>query len=142
MDKWLYRVSIALAILGVLVSAYMTVYKLTENNNMCLGSGDCSTVNASIYSEIMGIPVAAVGVGGYLAILALLLVETRYSFLKKNGTMVVFGLALVGFLFTLYLIYVEVALIHALCPFCITSQITMTILFIISVIRLVRQPSI
>ncbi len=54
--------------------------------------------------------------------------------------MIVFGLTLFGFLFTLYLIYVEVALIKALCPFCLTSQITMTILFILSIIRLARQP--
>ncbi len=141
MDKWIYRISIALVVLGMLVSIYMTIYKLTENNNMCLGSGDCASVNASVYSEVSGIPVAVVGVGGYLAILALLLLENRVGFLKTNGTMAIFGLALVGFLFTLYLIYVEIALIHALCPFCVTSQATMTILFILSVIRLVRQPN-
>lgn len=141
MDKWLYRISIALAVLGVLVSIYMTIYKLTENPNMCLGNGGCSTVNASVYSEVSGIPVAVVGIGGYLAILVLLLLENRFSFLKTNGTMAVFGLTLVGFLFTLYLVYVELALIHALCPFCVTSQVTMTILFILSVIRLVRQPN-
>jgi uncharacterized membrane protein len=140
MDKWLYRISIALAVLGLLVSIYMTIFKLTENPNMCLGNGGCSIVNSSKYAEISGIPVAAVGVGGYLAILLLLMFETRIDFLKANGTMAVFGLTLVGFLFTLYLIYVELALIHALCPFCVTSQITMTILFILSVIRLIRQP--
>ncbi len=141
MDKWIYRTSIALAALGMLVSIYMTIYKLTENPNMCLGNGGCSTVNASIYSEVSGIPVAVVGVGGYLAILALLLLENRIDFLKTNGSMAGFALALVGFLFTIYLIYVEIALIHALCPFCITSQVAMTILFILSVIRLVRQPN-
>jgi uncharacterized membrane protein len=141
MDKWLYRISLALAILGVLVSVYMTIYKLTENPNMCLGNGGCSTVNSSRYASIYGIPVALVGVGGYLVILALLWLEGRNSFLAENGTLVIFGLALLGFLFTLYLIYVELALIHALCPFCVTSQITMTILFILSVFRLARQPS-
>lgn len=141
MNKWLYRISIALAVLGLLISVYMTIYKLTENNSMCLGSGDCATVNASVYSEINGVPVAVIGVGGYLAILVLLLMENRNSFLKKNGTMVIFGLALFGFLFSVYLIYVEAALIRAYCPFCIASQVTMTILFIISVIRLVRQPT-
>jgi uncharacterized membrane protein len=142
MDKWLYRVSVALAVLGILVSVYMTIYKLTENPNMCLGNGGCSTVNSSRYAEIYGIPVAVLGIGGYLAILALLWMERRTSFLAENITLVVFGLALIGFLFTLYLIYVELALLHALCPFCITSQITMTVLFALSVIRLVRQPSI
>ena len=141
MNKWLYRVSLLLAGLGLLVSIYMTVYKLTENPNMCLGNGGCSVVNSSRYAELYGIPVAVIGIGGYLTILALLWMESRNAFLKHNGTLVVFGLALVGFLFTLYLIYVELALIHALCPFCVTSQVTMTILFIISVIRLARQPS-
>ncbi|HTO99813.1 MAG TPA: vitamin K epoxide reductase family protein [Anaerolineales bacterium] len=141
MDKWLYRSSIALAALGLLVSIYMTVYKLTENPNMCMGNGGCSVVNSSKYAEIYGIPVAVVGMGGYVVILLLLLLEPRIPFLTDNGTMIVFGLALIGFLFTLYLVYVELALIHALCPFCVTSQITMTVLFILSVIRLVRQPS-
>ena len=141
MDKWLYRVSLALAILGILVATYMTIFKLTENPNMCLGNGGCSTVNNSKYAEIYGIPVAVVGMGGYLVIFLLLLLERRISFLAHNGTLIVFGLALLGFLFTLYLVYVELALIHALCPFCVTSQITMTILFILSVIRLARQPS-
>jgi uncharacterized membrane protein len=141
MDKSLYRISIALGLLGIFVSIYMTIFKLTENQKMCLGNGGCSVVNSSSYSEVSGIPVALIGVGGYLVILALLLFEKRTNFLILNGTMVVFGLSLVGFLFTLYLIYVELALIHALCPFCVTSQITMTILFILSVIRLIRQPT-
>ncbi len=140
MNKWLYRISIALALLGLAVSIYMTIFKLTDNDKMCIGNGGCSKVNSSIYAEVYGIPVALFGVGGYAVIAALLFMEDRNQFLKQNGTMLVFGLALIGFLFTLYLIYVELALIHALCPFCVTSQITMTILFILSIIRLARQP--
>ena len=140
MNQWLYRVSIGLALLGLAVSIYMTIFKLTDNEKMCIGNGGCSKVNSSVYSELDGIPVAAIGAGGYAVLAVLLLVEDRSAFLKTNGTMLVFGLALIGFLFTLYLIYVEIALIKALCPFCLTSQVTMTILFILSVIRLVRQP--
>ena len=140
MDKWLYKASIVLVVIGILVSIYMTIYKLTDNNNMCLGNGGCSVVNSSKYSEIYGIPVALVGVGGYLAILALHLLENRNNHMRANATLYIFGAALTGFLFTLYLIYVEIALLKALCPFCLTSQIVMTIIFIISVIRLVRQP--
>jgi len=140
MNKWLYRISIALALLGLAVSIYMTIFKLTDNEKMCIGNGGCSKVNSSVYAEMYGIPVAVFGVGGYAVIAALLFMEEQNKFLKQNGTMVVFGLALFGFLFTLYLIYVELALIHALCPFCVTSQITMTILFILSIVRLARQP--
>jgi len=140
MDKRLRQITIALAILGLLVSIYMTIYKITSNDNMCLGSGDCSTVNASRYAEINGIPVALIGVLGYAAIIGIHWLERRNKFFEDNGSMLLFGISLIGFLFTLWLVYVEIALIKALCPFCITSQITMTIIFILSIIRVVRQP--
>jgi uncharacterized membrane protein len=140
MDKRLSQVAIALSILGLLVSIYMTIYKLTDNDKMCIGSGGCSVVNSSRYAEVSGIPVAVLGVGGYAAILAVLLLERKNKFLEQNGSMLFFGLSITGFLFTLWLIYVEIALIKALCPFCLTSQAAMTIIFILSVIRLIRQP--
>jgi uncharacterized membrane protein len=141
MDKWLYRILVVLTVIGLLVSIYMTIYKATDNNAMCLGSGDCSTVNASRYSEINGIPVAMVGVLGYAAILALLYLEIRGpAFISENSALMVFGLALTGFLFTIWLIYVEFALIKAICPFCLASQVAMTLIFLTSTIRLVRQP--
>ena len=143
MDRRLSRITIALVaftIVGLLVSIYMTIYKITSNDSMCIGSKDCSVVNQSRYSEISGIPVAVIGVLGYAVILAVLLLERNPGFFKQNGTMLLFGLSLTGFLFTLYLIFLETALIKAYCPFCITSQAAMTIIFILSVIRVVRQP--
>lgn len=144
MEKRLSQLAIALTVIGLLVALYMTVYAITSNDNMCIGSQDCSVVNASKYSKIdiagLEIPVAVLGVAGYALILAILLLEQRIGFLQQNGTLVFFGLALIGFLFTLYLIYVEIALIRAYCPFCIASQIAMTVIFILSVIRVVRQP--
>jgi uncharacterized membrane protein len=140
MDKWLYRISMVLAVIGLIVSVYMTIYKVTSNDAMCLGSGDCSTVNASRYAEVYGIPVATVGIAGYFAILLTHWYERRDKFFEKNGPMLIFGMALTGFLFTVYLIYVEFAILKALCPFCLASQIAMTLIFILSIIRLVRQP--
>ena len=140
MDKHLTQITVALAILGLLVSIYMTVYKITSNDNMCLGSGDCSTVNASRYSEVNGIPVALIGVLGYAAIIGLHWFERKNDFFEQNGSMILFGISLFGFFFTLWLVYVEVAVLKALCPFCVTSQITMTIIFVLSIIRVVRQP--
>ena len=140
MDKRLKQVIVGFAVLGLLVSIYMTIYKLTNNESMCIGSGGCSIVNASGYSEVNGIPVAAIGVFGYLSILTFLVLENRPGFFQENGSMVLFGVTLIGFLFTVWLIYVEVALIKAYCPFCITSQITMTIIFILTVVRVLKQP--
>ena len=140
MNKWLYRISLILVVIGLLVSIYMTIYKATSNDALCLGNGDCSTVNASRYAEVYGIPVASIGIAGYFAILLTMWYERRDKFFEKNGPMLVFGMALTGFLFTVYLIYVETAILKAYCPFCMTSQIAMTLIFIISIIRLVRQP--
>ena len=140
MDKWLFRASFALVIIGVLVSVYMTVYKISGNEGMCLGSGDCSTVNASRFSEVNGIPVAVIGIIGYLAILGAHLLENRSPFMRKNATLLIFGMALTGFIFTVWLVYIEIAVLKALCPFCGTSQVAMTLIFIIAVMRLVRTP--
>jgi uncharacterized membrane protein len=140
MDKRLKQVIIVLTVLGLLVSIYMTIYKVTNNESMCIGSGGCSIVNASGYSEVRGIPVAVFGVLGYLSILALLYLETKPGFFQTNGSMLLFTVTLTGFLFTVWLIYVEVALIKAYCPFCITSQVAMTIIFILTVIRVIKQP--
>jgi len=134
------QVTVALTIIGLLVSIYMTIYKVTSNDNMCVGSKDCSVVNASKYSEVNGVPVAVVGAIGYATLLGILWLERKPGFFKDNGSMIFFGISLIGFFFTLWLIYVEIALLKAYCPFCITSQITMTIIFILSVVRVVKQP--
>lgn len=140
MERKLARVSVILAGLGLLVAVYMTVFKLTDNQKMCLGNGGCSVVNNSVYSEVYGVPVAIVGALGYAAILAVSLLSGRWSFLRRNAALLNFGLCLTGFLFTVYLIYVEIALIHAICPFCLASQVIMTLLFAAAVVRLVREP--
>jgi len=139
MDKWLYRVMVALVIIGLAVSVYMTIYKISGNDGMCLGSGDCSTVNASRFSEVNGIPVAVFGIVGYAAILIVLFYENKNEFFKRNGTLLAFGMSLTGFLFTLWLVYVELVLLKAICPFCVTSQVSMTLIFIIAVVRLFRN---
>ena len=140
MDKRLRQITIGLAVLGLLVSIYMTIYKVTNNDSMCIGSKACGVVNASLYSEVNGIPVAVIGVIGYLSILLLFYLETRPGFFQANGDMLLFGVTLLGFLFTLWLVYVEIALLEAYCPFCVTSQIAMTLIFILTVIRVTKQP--
>lgn len=140
MNKGLYRISLVLVIIGLLISIYMTIYKVTSNDSMCLGSGDCSTVNASRFSEVNGIPVAVIGMLGYAAILAVHFFEDRNPSFKQNGMLMIFGLALTGFIFTLWLVYVELVLLKAICPFCVASQVAMTLIFVIAVVRLIKDP--
>ena len=141
MENRLKQVTVVFTVIGLLVSIYMTIFKLTNNESMCIGSHGCSIVNASKYSVINGIPVAVIGALGYLSILALLYLENKPGFFQENGSMLLFGVTLIGFLFTVWLIYLEVALIKAYCPFCITSQVSMTIIFILTVVRTLKQPT-
>ena len=141
MDKKLYWASIVFTVIGLAVSIYTTIEKLTNHSRMCLGNGNCQTVLSSSYAEIRGFPVSGVGIIGYVAILVALILEVKGGrFFKENATLAIFGMTLIGFLFTLYLIYLEIFVIKALCPFCVTSQVSMTILFVISLIRFIKQP--
>ena len=128
--------SIFLASIGVLDSTYLFIYKISNNNAMCLGNGDCATVNASRYSVIYGIPISLLGLLAYLAILALLIFEFRNIVTKENSNLLIFGISLVGVIFSAYLTYIEFYVIFAVCPFCILSAIVISILFIISIIKL------
>ena len=140
MDKWLVRAAYVFVIVGLAVGIYMTIYKYTGIDAMCAGSGGCATVTASRYSEINGIAVPVIGAIGNIALLAVLLFENRISFLRKNGTLVFFALALAGFAFVLWLIYLELFVLKAFCPFCVTAQSMMVLTFIVAVTRLIRNP--
>ena len=76
---------------------------------------------------------------GYLAILIVALLANRNKFLARNQDMILFGMTLAGFLYSIYLTYLELFVINAICPFCVLSAIAMTVLFILSVIRLVKN---
>ena len=130
-----------LAGIGLIDSIYLYIFKISSNNAMCLGNGDCATVNASRYSELYGIPVSLLGILAYLAIIVLLIFELRNIFTKENSNLLVFGVGLVGVLFSAYLTYIEYFVIYAVCPFCVASAIVMTVIFIISTIRLIKSLS-
>lgn len=133
-------VTLFIALVGMLDSAYLAWIKITHTEAFCIGGiGDCYTVNTSRYSEIWGIPVALIGFLAYLAIAGIIFMEPRHKFFKDNGVLMVFGLSLIGVLYSAYLSYLEAAVIHAWCPYCVLSAITITVIFILSIIRLVNN---
>jgi uncharacterized membrane protein len=130
---------VILSILGAIDALYLLIYKLTGINQMCLGNGGCHNVNFSSYSEIYGIPVSALGLVAYLVIMVIIILESRIRLAQENGPLAVFGISLIGVAFSAYLTYLEFYVIHAVCPFCITSAIVITLIFILAIIRLVKQ---
>jgi uncharacterized membrane protein len=139
--KTIYWANIIAAVAGALIALYMIIFKVFSIEAMCLGNGGCSVVNASPYSEIYGIPVAAVGLIGYLAILAALILENFSTFFKENGPLLEFGMGLVGVVYSAYLTYLEFYVIHAVCPFCVASAIAITLCFVFALIRMIKQPA-
>jgi uncharacterized membrane protein len=96
---------------------------------------DCGTVNVSKYAKVGPLPVALMGLGGYIVILGVLVLQDRLPLLKDYGHLLFFGLTLFGFAFSMYLTWAEVAVIKAFCTWCMASAALMTLLFGLSLIR-------
>ncbi len=128
----------ALALLGMGVSAYLTYVKLAGAGIICIGGGQgCEIVNLSPYSQIAGIPIATLGFGAYLAIFALSSWEVRaQASLRPQLRLIVFGLSLIGLLYSAYLTYLQRFVIGAFCSWCVASAIIMSLIFVGALISL------
>lgn len=136
--KKLNSAVLILSLIGLVDSIYLTILKVTNNQSLCLkGIGDCWSVNISRYSEIAGIPVAILGAGVYLAIVLLTLFEDRLPILREYGNLFLFGITLIGVIYSAYLTYVEIAILNAICPFCVLSAVLMVGLLALAIYRLI-----
>lgn len=129
------RIVLILAVLGLLDSIYLSWIKLSNNTAMCAGIGDCDAVNSSVYSEIYGIPIAILGALAFAAIIGIVFFGRKL--LGDNDILALFGLSLIGFLYSLYLTFIEVAVLHAICPYCVISAVLITAIFVIAIIEMI-----
>ncbi|UYN91239.1 MAG: vitamin K epoxide reductase family protein [Anaerolineales bacterium] len=130
----LRKILIGLSILGFVNAAYLTYVKLVEDG-VCAVGGGCAIVNTSPYASLWGIPIAAIGGAAFLTMLIVLLLEERSDFFAINGSLIVFGLSLIGVLYSAYLTYLELYVIHAICPFCVVSAIILVAMLVVSILR-------
>ena len=133
-SKTLRIVLIVLAVVGLGWATYLTYVHYSGAAPVCSIKGNpCSQVQKSVYSELLGIPVALIGAIGYLVILGSLLApdEERFRFLTA-------ALTLGGFGFSMYLTYREVFTLHKICEDCVASAVIMTILTCLSIYRYLR----
>jgi uncharacterized membrane protein len=121
-----------ISLIGIAVATYLTYTHYAGLNVVCPVSGGCETVQKSVYSKLDGIPVAVLGLAGYISILISLAIR------NELGRVAGFGIALIGCLFSLYLTYREIFTIKAICPWCVSSAVMMTLLTILTAIRLAR----
>jgi len=137
LKKSIHIALVILASVGFFDSLYLYFVKLTATPIACFqGSTGCQTVENSIYSSIYGVPNGLVGMIGYGGILIVLGMIKYRPDLTDTLRYVLFGISLVGFLFSVYLTSISLIILKATCPFCILSAIMMTAIFIISVFEL------
>jgi uncharacterized membrane protein len=132
------RLQIAIAVicvLGLLVAGYLTYVHYAGVKVLCVASGGCETVQASKYAKLAGVPVAVLGLIGYLLILASVAVR------RELARAAAFAIALVGFGFSAYLTYRELFTIHAICQWCVASAVLMTVLVVLTGARFLREPA-
>jgi len=120
------------AAFGIGVATYITIADSGGGSPVCLAGGSgCETVANSTYSHVFGVNIAVFGIFGYILLLAASLL--RGDVARMTG----FGVSLVGFGYSVYLTYLEVFKIEAICQWCVASATLMTILFCLSAIRMV-----
>ena len=132
-DRRLRTATAVLALAGVAIATYLTYVHFADVEPLCVaGGGGCEKVQTSDYADLAGIPVAVLGLIGYLLILGSLWVP------GENGALAGAVLALSGFAFSAYLTYRELFTIDAICQWCVASAVVMTALAIVTVVRLLR----
>lgn len=126
------------AVIGLLDSIYLAYVKIAKAPIYCTpGLGDCDVVNASRWSELFGIPLGIYGIAGFGIILILLTVGLRNKWIFEHVDLVLFGISLAGFLFSVYLTGIEILVLKTVCQWCLLSAIAMSVIFITTIIRLV-----
>jgi uncharacterized membrane protein len=127
----------ALALAGIFIGLYLTLYKLGIIGELTCSVGSCETVNTSKWAVFLGFPVAAWGVFFYVAVFVLALVGTSERMADARAISVLLTLwSTVGLLFSAWLTYLELAVIRAICIWCVVSAILVTAIFTLSVLDL------
>ncbi len=127
-------ITAALALGGIFIAIYLTLYKLGVIGELSCSVGSCETVNTSRWAVFLGFPVAAWGVFFYVAVFVVALVGTLTRF--EDAPAISWFLALwsaVGLVFSGWLTYLELAVIQAICIWCVVSAVLVTAIFVFSI---------
>ncbi|MDQ3137095.1 MAG: vitamin K epoxide reductase family protein [Gemmatimonadota bacterium] len=128
-----------LSLLGLFLSVYLYLYKLGHVGALACGTGGCETVQTSQWSRFAGVEVALIGVVGYALLLAVALAALRPAAAGRRGpSRLLTALAGGGVLFTAYLTYLELFVIHAICRWCVGSAAIIVAIFALAALDLRR----
>lgn len=133
-DRALHRALLVLTLVGIGIAAYLTYVHYRGLSPICAIDHGCEKVQTSRYAKVEGVPVPLIGLIGYVAIFASLLVRGEAARLATAG------MALGGFAFSVYLTGLELFEIKAICQWCVGSAIVMTAIAALATIRALRAP--
>lgn len=129
----------ALALAGIFISIYLTLYKLGVIGELSCSIGSCETVNTSRWSVFLGLPVAAWGLLFYLDVFGVALLGTMPRWENEPIiSIILVAEAAVGVLFSAWLTYLELAVIGAICIWCVTSAVIVLVIFLVSIADLLE----
>ena len=122
------------ALFGVFLSLYLTLYKLGYIGTLACGSGSCEYVQLSKWGDFLGIPVSAWGVVYYAVVFALAFaaIQERFADSARLTKSLVYVTG-AGLLFSIWLTYLELFVIHAICRWCLGSAAMTVVLFAVAV---------
>lgn len=133
--QWVEYLTPALAVIGVGVAGYLAYIEIAHATPVCGPIVGCDDVNTSSYAWLFGVlPIGAIGVSGNIAILtAWLWGRFRSDKLASSMPLILFGLTLFGTLFSMYLTYLEIYVIGAVCIWCLSSAVIMTAMLLLNI---------
>jgi uncharacterized membrane protein len=136
-DRSLRLLAAGVAAAGVAVAGYLTWAHYGSGSVVCPVGGGCETVQESEYAEIAGVPVAVLGLIGYVVLLALIVWDA------PSARLAAATLALVGLLFSIYLLIVQAFVIEAFCVWCLANDVVIApALAVLTALRLtIHDPS-
>ena len=124
----------ALALAGIFISLYLTLYKLGVIGELSCTFGSCETVNTSRWSVFLGLPVAAWGLLFYLDVFGVALMGTMPRWENEPVfSIILVAEAAIGVLFSAWLTYLELAVIEAICIWCVTSAVIVVVILLVSI---------
>jgi uncharacterized membrane protein len=132
----IYRMSAALlSLIGLFISAYLYLYKIGRIGALACGAGGCETVQQSPWSRFGGIEVSLIGLAGYTGLLLVSLAALQPDLSTRRWpTTLLVVLAGLGLVFTAYLTYLELFVIHAICRWCVASAVIILAIFIVALL--------
>ncbi|HEY6208686.1 MAG TPA: vitamin K epoxide reductase family protein [Gemmatimonadales bacterium] len=124
---------VLLALGGLLLALYLSLYKLGLIGTLQCGTGSCEYVQTSRYAELLGMPVAFYGVVGYAALFVVGLAGMQPRFANdRRLTVLLAALSSLGLAFTLYLTYIELFVLRAVCRWCVGSAVIIAAIWALS----------